>query len=134
MILVSCIVFMMLGFALYTAIREISQYRKALKGEIQFLVSKSRLMRRLIVSALLILESAFVMLGYFVLKLTPLQSLIFWSPALLLILIVVYLAMRDYRESRRDIDRILLESTHAAIAKAAQAKREAEGIEDRNDA
>ncbi|HSE40533.1 MAG TPA: hypothetical protein VLH08_07170 [Acidobacteriota bacterium] len=131
MILVSCIVLMMLGFALYTAIHEISLYRKALKGEIQFLVSKSRLLRRLIVSALLILESAFVVLGYYVLKLTPLQSLLFWSPALLLILIVVYLAMRDYRETRRDIDRILLEATHAAIAKAAQAKREAEGIDDR---
>jgi hypothetical protein len=131
MILVSCIVLMMLGFAVYSAVREISLYRKALKGEIQFLISKSRLSRRLIVSALLILESAFVVLGYYVLKLTPMQSLLFWSPALLLILVVVYLAMRDYRETRRDIDRILLEATHAAIAKAAQAKREAEDVEKR---
>ena len=123
MILVSCIILLMLGFALFTAYREILLYRKALKGEVRLLISKSRLLRRLVVSGILITESIFLGMGFFVLKLTPFQSLIFWIPALALILIVIYLAMRDFRETRRDIDKIFLEATQAAIKKAAETKR-----------
>jgi hypothetical protein len=130
MILVSCIVLVMLGFAFYTAIREISLYRKALKGEIHFLISKSRLKRRLIVSALLVVESALLVMGYFVLKLSPGQSLLFWIFALILIFLVIFLAMRDFHQTRKDIDKIFLESAHAAIVTAAKAKREAERRED----
>jgi RsiW-degrading membrane proteinase PrsW (M82 family) len=126
MILVSCIVLVMLGFALYSAIREISLYRKALKGEVQFLISKSRLQRRLIVSGLLIIESALLVMGYFVLKLSPSQSLLFWVFALVLIFLVIFLAMRDFLQTRKDIDKIFLESAHAAIVTAAKAKQEAE--------
>ncbi len=117
MIIVSCIILLMLGFALYTAYREILLYRKALKGEVRLLVSKSRLLRRLIVSGLLIVESIFLGMGFFVLKLTPHQSLIFWISALGLILVVIYLAMRDFRETQRDIDKIFMEATRSAIKK-----------------
>jgi nitrate/nitrite transporter NarK len=128
MIAVSCIVLLMLGFALFTAYREVVLYRKALKGEIRFLVSKSRLFRRLGISGLLILESVFLVIGHFALKLTPTQALFFWVPALILILAVIYLAMRDFRETRRDIDKIFLEAARSAIKKAAKEK---ERMEDR---
>jgi hypothetical protein len=124
MIAVSCIVLLMLGFALYTAYREIALYRKALQGEVRFLVSKSRLFRRLGISGLLIIESALLLIGHFLLKLTPTQALLFWVPALILILVVIYLAMRDFRETRRDIDKIFLEAAHSAVKKAAEVKRE----------
>lgn len=118
------IITLMLAFAILTAVREIVLYRKALKGRVLFLISKSRLARRLTVSGLLIAESVFFTIGFFILDLTnPIQSLLFWAPALLLILLVVYLAMRDFRETRRDIDKILLEAAHSAIQKAQREKK-----------
>jgi membrane protein required for beta-lactamase induction len=110
------IIVLMLIFASYTAIREIALYRKALTGKVQYLISKSRLARRLTVSCLLFVESIFFVIGFFVLNLSdPLQSLLFWTPALILILLVVYLGMRDFRETRRDIDKILLEAARTSI-------------------
>jgi hypothetical protein len=106
---------LMLVFAFITAFREIKLYRKALAGKVQYLISKSRLARRLTVSGVLFVESIFFIIGFYVLNLSdPLQSLLFWTPALILIMLVVYLGMRDFRETRRDIDKILLEAAHTA--------------------
>jgi hypothetical protein len=117
MSIAACIIIvLMLGFALVTAVREIALYRKALAGKVQFLISKSRLARRLTVSGLLFVESIFFVIDFFVLNLSdPFQSLLFWTPALILILLVVYLGMRDFRETRRDIDKILLEAARSSI-------------------
>jgi hypothetical protein len=110
------IIGLMLVFASITAFREIKLYRKALSGKVQYLISKSRLARRLTVSGLLFIESIFFIIGFYVLNLSdPFQSLLFWTPALFLILLVVYLAMRDFRETRRDIDKILLEAARSSI-------------------
>lgn len=107
---------LMLVFASITAFREIKLYRKALAGKVQYLISKSRLARRLTVSGLLFVESIYFIIGFYVLDLSdPFQSLLFWTPALILILLVVYLGMRDFRETRRDIDKILLEAAHTAV-------------------
>ena len=112
------IIVLMLVFASVTAVREIKLYRKALTGNIQYLISKSRLARRLTVSGLLFVESIFFVIGFYVLNLSdPLHSLLFWTPALILILLVVYLGMRDFRETRRDIDKILLEAARTSVRK-----------------
>ena len=108
------IIVLMLVFAFITAFLEIKLYRKALAGKVQYLISKSRLARRLTVSGLLFVESIFFIIGFYVLNLSPLQSLLFWTPALILIMLVVYLGMKDFRETRRDIDKILLEAAHTA--------------------
>jgi hypothetical protein len=115
-IAVGIIIVLMLVFASVTAFREIKLYRKALDGKIQYLISKSRLGRRLTVSGLLVVESIFFIIGFYVLNLAdPLQSLLFWTPALILIFLVVYLGLRDFRETRRDIDKILLEAARTAV-------------------
>lgn len=119
------IIVLMLVFASVTAFREIKLYRKALTGNIQYLISKSRLARRLTVSGLLFVESIFFVIGFYFLNLSdPLHSLLFWTPALILILLVVYLGMRDFRETRRDIDKILLEAARTSVAKKNDESRE----------
>lgn len=113
------IISLMLVVAAITAFREIKLYRKALTGKVQYLISKSRLARRLTVSGLLFVESIFFIIGFYVLNLSdPVQSLLFWTPALILILLVVYLAMKDFRQTRRDIDKILLEAARSSIQKS----------------
>jgi hypothetical protein len=127
-IAVGIIIVLMLVFAVVTASREITLYRKALAGKVQYLISKSRLARRLTVSGLLFVESIFFVIGFYVLNLSdPLQSLLFWTPALILILLVVYLAMRDFRETRRDIDKILLEATQTSIREKKEASIRTQG-------
>jgi uncharacterized membrane protein YjfL (UPF0719 family) len=127
-IAVGIIIISMLVFAVVTASREITLYRKALAGKVQYLISKSRLARRLTVSGLLFVESIFFVIGFYVLNLSdPLQSLLFWTPALILILLVVYLAMRDFRETRRDIDKILLEAAHTNIREKKEASIRTQG-------
>jgi hypothetical protein len=127
-IAVGIIIISMLVFAVVTASREITLYRKALAGKVQYLISKSRLARRLTVSGLLFVESIFFVIGFYVLNLSaPLQSLLFWTPALILILLVVYLAMRDFRETRRDIDKILLEATQTSIREKKEASIRTQG-------
>jgi membrane protein required for beta-lactamase induction len=122
------IIVLMLVFASITAFREIKLYRKALAGKVQYLVSKSRLARRLTVSGLLFVESIFFVIGFYVLNLSdPLQSLLFWMPALILILLVVYLGMKDFRETRRDIDKILLEAAHSAVRKKKEGNMKTQG-------
>ena len=119
------IIVLMLVFAFITAFREIKLYRKALAGKVQYLISKSRLARRLTVSGLLFVESIFFIIGFYVLNLSdPLQSLLFWTPAMILILLVVYLGMRDFRETRRDIDKILLEAARSSIQKKVKNEEE----------
>jgi hypothetical protein len=72
------IIVLMLVFASITAFREIKLYRKALAGKVQYLISKSRLARRLTVSGLLLVESIFFIIGFYVLHLSdPLKSLLF---------------------------------------------------------
>lgn len=122
------IIVLMLIFASVTAFREIKLYRKALTGNVQYLISKSRLARRLTVSGLLFVESIFFIIGFYVLNFSePLQSLLFWTPALILILLVVYLGMRDFRETRRDIDKILLEAAHTAVRQKKSENIETQG-------
>lgn len=118
------IIGLMLVFASITAFREIKLYRKALAGKVQYLISKSRLARRLTVSGLLFVESIYFIIGFYLLDLSdPFQSLLFWTPALILILLVVYLGMRDFRETRRDIDKILLEAARSSIQKTKKEER-----------
>ncbi len=127
-IAVGIIIVLMLVFAVVTASREITLYRKALAGKVHYLISKSRLARRLTVSGLLFVESIFFVIGFFILNLShPLQSLLFWTPALILILLVVYLAMRDFRQTRRDIDKILLEAAHASVQDKSGGKIKTQG-------
>src|ERR687885_47269 len=104
-----------IAFSVYSALREISVYNKARKGERLFLVSRKRLQRRLIISGVLLIVAFFLLLGFFVVApKTPGQTLVVWIPPLLLILIVVYLSIQDFRETSRDLDRILRDSTDAA--------------------
>ena len=127
-IAVGIIIVLMLLFASVTAFREIKLYRKALTGNIQYLISKSRLARRLTVSGLLFVESIFFVIGFYVLNLSdPLHSLLFWTPALILILLVVYLGMRDFRQTRRDIDKILLEAARTSIREKKEASIRTQG-------
>ena len=113
----------MLLFALISAIREILLYQSALRGNTQFLVSKRRLQRRLFVSVVLILEAVLLYLGFFALTLdSPFAALLFWTPPMLLIGLLLYLSIVDYRETSRDIDRIFLEASNTIREKIKQHK------------
>lgn len=113
----------MLLFAVISATREILLYRSALRGNTQFLISKRRLQRRLFVSVVLILEGTLLYLGFFVLTLdSPFAALLFWTPPMLLIGLLVYLSILDYRETSRDIDRIFLEASSTIREKIKQHK------------
>jgi hypothetical protein len=104
------------GFAVISAIREIRLYRKALKRDDLYLVTRRRRNRRLLISFLLMLEAILLMVGFFFLSAdTPLQELLFWLFPLLLIGILVHLSMQDFRETSRDIDRIFKEARDSAI-------------------
>jgi hypothetical protein len=106
----------MMIFGIFSAIREISVYRQALKGELQYLVSRKRLTRRLLVSFLLLLEASFLLLGFFLLSFeNPLQNLLFWIPPLALIFIIVYLGILDFRETNRDLNRIMREAASETL-------------------
>ena len=106
----------MMIFGIFSAIREISVYRQALKGELQYLVSRKRLTRRLLVSFLLLLEASFLLLGFFLLSFeNPLQNLLFWIPPLAVIFIIVYLGILDFRETNRDLNRIMREAASETL-------------------
>lgn len=112
-------------FSLASAAREIRIYNRAERGDVQYLVSRPRRNRRLLISALLLIEAALLYLGTFVYKLSrPPVALLYWTGALLLIVVVMLLAFQDLRETRRDIDRIFRESIRSALKKAEEAKRE----------
>ena len=111
-------------FAVISATREILLYRSALRGNTQFLVSKRRLQRRLFVSLVLVVEGVLLYVGFFALTLdSPFAALLFWTPPLLLICLLVYLSILDYRETSRDIDRIFLEASNTIREKIKQQKR-----------
>jgi hypothetical protein len=110
----------MMIFGIVSAIREISVYRQALKGELQYLVSRKRLTRRLLVSFLLLLEATFLLLGFFLLSFeNPLQNLLFWIPPLVLILVIVFLGILDFRETSRDLNRIMREAASETLKEKA---------------
>lgn len=118
-ILAALVIAGMILFAVGTGIREISLYRKSLKGDVQYLVSRQRRNRRLLISFLLLAEAALLLAGLFFLTFEqPGPALLFWIPPLLLIVWIVYLSVADLRETSRDIDRILNDATEAALKKA----------------
>jgi hypothetical protein len=111
-------------FSVGSAIREIRLYRRAVRGEIQYLVSRPRRNRRLIVSLLLLIEAGLLHLGSFVLIFrSPSVALFYWVPPLLLMMIVIVLGFRDLRETRRDIDRIFHEAARSALKSVDRAKK-----------
>ena len=111
-------------FSVGSAVREIRLYRRAERGEIQYLVSRQRRNRRLIVSLLLLIEAGLLHLGSFVLAFrSPHIALLYWIPALLLMMVVIALGFRDLRETRRDIDRIFHEAARSALKSVDQAKK-----------
>jgi uncharacterized membrane protein YbhN (UPF0104 family) len=106
------------SFSVFSGLREISVYRKARRGEPLLLVSKKRLRRRLVISSILLIVSLFLVLGFFVLSSeVPLLNLLIWIPPLILILLVVYLSIQDFRETSRDLDRILRDASEIARQK-----------------
>ena len=105
-------------FAILTGAREILLYRKYLRGEINYLVSRERRNRRLVISLLLLTEAAFLFLGFFFLSFeSPMLALAFWLPPLMLIGLVVYLSVQDIRETSRDIDRMFREASDSVMKK-----------------
>lgn len=118
-ILAALVISGMVLFAVATGIREIHLYRKYLKGDVQYLVSRNRRNRRLLISILLLVEASLLIAGLFFLHFeTPGPALLFWIPPLVLIVWIVYLSLADLRETSRDIDRILSDATEAALKKA----------------
>lgn len=114
----------MILFAVFTAIRESNQYQKALKGEIEYLVSRKRRNRRMWISAILLLEAALLYLGFFRLNsMKPWLALAFWLTPILLIGLLVHLSLLDLRETRRDIDRIYQEAYRSALKKIEKERR-----------
>ena len=108
----------MVVFAIWSAIREIKAYRKCLKGHRQYLVSKKRRNRRVLISAVLILEAVFLSFGIFILKFkNPSEALIYWIAPTALIIWLVYLGMRDFRETSHDLDVIVREASDVILKK-----------------
>jgi hypothetical protein len=122
--LVGFLIVCLLGFAIGSAVREIRIYRRAVRGDVQFLVSRSRRNRRLLISFFLVIESALLYFGTFQFKLSrPHVALIYWTPALLLMILVMLLAFQDLRETRRDLDRIFREAVQSALKNAKDARK-----------
>ena len=112
------VIFAIVSFSLFSGFREISVYRKARRGEPLLLVSRIRLRRRLMISGLLLIISCFLFVGFFLLSsAAPLLNLVIWIPPLILISLVVYLGIQDFRETSKDLDRILRDSTDIARKK-----------------
>lgn len=117
-IVVGLLIAGMIVFAVWSASREIKLYKNYLLGDPQYLVSKQRRNRRVFIAALLILEAAFLFTGVFLLSFPdPFRSLIFWAPPLVLILCLVYLGLKDFRETSRDLDVIVREATDVILKK-----------------
>ena len=109
------VILAIISFSCFSAIREISVYRKARRGEPLLLVSRIRLRRRLVISALLLVVSGFLFAGFFLLSsASPLANLAIWIPPLVLIFVVVYLGIQDFRETSKDLDRILRDASDIA--------------------
>jgi len=105
-------------FAIWSAVREIKAYRKYLGGEKQYLVSKRRRNRRVLISFLLIVEATLLLLGIYVIKFQkPEQMLVYWIPPTALIFCLVYLGMQDFRETSHDLDVIVREASDVILKK-----------------
>jgi hypothetical protein len=117
-IVVGLLIAGMIVFAFWSAIREIRLYSNYLEGDKEYLVSKQRRNRRVLISGVLILEAGFLVLGCYLLSFgNPYEALFFWIPPLLLIVWLVYLGMKDFRETSRDIDVIFREASDVILKK-----------------
>jgi hypothetical protein len=117
-IVVGLVIAGMIIFALWSAIREVRLYRNYLEGNKEYLVSKQRRNRRILIATVLILEATLLFLGFYVLSFTnPYEALFFWIPPLALIVWLVYLGMKDFRETSRDIDVIFREASDVILKK-----------------
>ena len=115
-ILVGLLIAGMIVFAVWSSIREIQAYKKYLKGDKQYLVSKKRRNRRVLVAALLILEAVLLSLGIFVLHFeNPVESLLYWIVPTVLIICLVVLGMRDFQETSHDLDVIVRETSDVIL-------------------
>jgi len=82
------------------------------------IATERRRNRRLIIAGLLILEAGFLFAGIFILSFSdPLKALTFWISPLLLIIWLVYLGLNDFRETSRDIDMIIRETSDVILKK-----------------
>jgi hypothetical protein len=117
-IIVGLVIAGMIIFAVWSALREIRLYRNYLQGDREYLVSRRRRNRRLLIAALLIFEAAFLFTGIFLVHISdPVKALLFWAPPLLLIFWLVYLGLSDFRETSRDIDMIVRETADVILKK-----------------
>jgi len=118
----------MIVFAVWSAIREIQAYRKYLKGDKQYLVSKKRPNRRVLIAGVLIIEALLLSLGIFVLTFkNPSAALIYWIAPTALIIWLVYLGMRDFQETSHDLDVIVRETSDVILKKAQNATTDEHG-------
>jgi hypothetical protein len=116
--IVSLVIAGMTIFAVWSAYREIKLYRNYLQGNPEYLVSRRRRNRRLLIAALLIVEACLLSAGIFLISFSdPVKSLVFWTPPLLLIFWLVYLGLSDFRETSRDIDLIVRETSDVILKK-----------------
>jgi hypothetical protein len=115
----------MVVFALASAFRETVQYNRALRGDLQYLISKQRRNRRLLISFLLLLEAVFLFLGFFVIKAggNPFV-LLFWLAPMFVVGVVVHLSFQDWKETRRDVDRIFKDAYSTALKRIENSKSE----------
>jgi len=122
--LTAILILAIVGFSIFSGIREVRVYRRARRGEPLLLVSRARLRRRLVISALLLIVAAFLFVGFFLLNSKdPLLNLGVWIPPLFLIAAVVYLSIQDFRETSRDLDRIMRDATDIARKESAKTER-----------
>src|SRR5262249_42189001 len=115
-ILVAFVIAAMVTFALFSAYREISLYRQSQREDSNYFVSRKRRNRRILISAVLLLESTFLFFGFFIIEFKqPHLALLYWLPALLLIVALVLLSLQDYRETSRDLDKIFEEASKSFL-------------------
>ncbi len=120
-IIVGLLIVGMIVFAVWSACREIKLYRNYLHGNKEYLVSKQRRNRRVLIAAVLIVEAVLLFVGIYIVSFAkPTGALIFWTPPLVLILWLVFLGMKDFRETSRDIDVIVRETSDVILRRQNQ--------------
>lgn len=108
--LVGLVAVCMAAFAVVSAVREVQLYRKALRGEVKYLVSRKRLIRRITISAILLALTVLLLFGFFFFAAkSPGIVLLYWMAPLILVCVLFALTFRDMAETRRDVERIFLE-------------------------
>jgi hypothetical protein len=116
--LVGLIAVCMTAFAVVSAIREIQLYRKALRGEVRYLVSRKRLVRRMLISVILLVETGLLVFGFFFLAAKSSGvELLYWMAPLVLVFVLFSLTIRDLHDTRRDVERIFLEEMRDTVKK-----------------